>query len=201
MVQYTQRLRVGTVEEVKQRGSLVMAGSDRPLAIFYHQEHLYAIDNRCPHMGFPLHRGTTDDGILTCHWHHARFDLASGCAFDPWADNIPAYPVEIRDGEVWVTLQAQRGKYGGTLATSPTPGHGTESPAGAGQGHYRVARCWGPAISYTHSSGSLWRATPAVRVVVGPYYSHRYGEYSAASPWRGTPFPTLPGGGTRRARL
>ena len=106
MVQYTQRLRVGTVEEVKQRGSLVMAGSDRPLAIFYHQEHLYAIDNRCPHMGFPLHRGTTDDGILTCHWHHARFDLASGCAFDPWADDIPAYPVEIRDGEVWVTLQA-----------------------------------------------------------------------------------------------
>ena len=34
-----------------------------------------------------------------------RFDLASGCAFDLWADDIPAYPVEIRDGEVWVTIQ------------------------------------------------------------------------------------------------
>ena len=37
------------------------------------------LDNRCPHMGFALDRGSVDDGILTCHWHHARFDLASGC--------------------------------------------------------------------------------------------------------------------------
>jgi nitrite reductase/ring-hydroxylating ferredoxin subunit len=106
MAQQIQHIRVGTVEEVKQRRAMVIAGSDRPVAIFYHQEHIYAVDNRCPHMGFPLHRGTTDDGILTCHWHHARFDLASGCAFDLWADDIPTYPVEIRHGEVWVTVQA-----------------------------------------------------------------------------------------------
>jgi nitrite reductase/ring-hydroxylating ferredoxin subunit len=37
------------------------------------------------HMGFPLERGSVADGILTCHWHHARFDLASGCTFDLWA--------------------------------------------------------------------------------------------------------------------
>ena len=38
---------------------------------------VFAVDNRCPHMGFPLDRGTVKDCILTCHWHHARFDLAS----------------------------------------------------------------------------------------------------------------------------
>lgn len=38
---------------------------------------MFAVDNRCPHMGFPLDRGTCGDGILTCHWHHASFDLAS----------------------------------------------------------------------------------------------------------------------------
>jgi hypothetical protein len=37
-----------------------------------------------------------------CHWHHARFDLASGCTFDLWADDVPTAAVEIRDGEVWV---------------------------------------------------------------------------------------------------
>jgi hypothetical protein len=26
-------------------------------------------------MGFPINQGTVKDGILTCHWHHARFDL------------------------------------------------------------------------------------------------------------------------------
>jgi hypothetical protein len=55
-------------------------------------------------MGFPLHRGSVHDGILTCHWHHARFDLASGGTFDQFADDVPSFPVEIRDDEVWVDL-------------------------------------------------------------------------------------------------
>lgn len=62
----------------------------------------FALDNRCPHMGFPLHRGTLRDGILTCHWHHAKFDLASGCTFDPFADDVATFYSEIRDGAVWV---------------------------------------------------------------------------------------------------
>jgi hypothetical protein len=53
-------------------------------------------------MGFPLDRGSIEDGTLTCHWHHARFDLASGCTFDLWADDVPTCPTEVRDGEVWV---------------------------------------------------------------------------------------------------
>jgi hypothetical protein len=51
-----------------------------------------------------LHRGTVQDGILTCHWHHARFDLESGGTFDQFADEARVFPVEIRDGEVWVDL-------------------------------------------------------------------------------------------------
>ena len=55
----TQHIRIGTLDELKQQGMLVVSGRDRPLAVFYHQDRLYAIDNRCPHMGFPLHRGET----------------------------------------------------------------------------------------------------------------------------------------------
>ena len=53
-------------------------------------------------MGFPLDRGSTEDGILTCHWHHARFDLTSGCTFDLWADDVPTCAVELRWDEIWV---------------------------------------------------------------------------------------------------
>jgi hypothetical protein len=68
---------------------------------------VHAVDNRCPHMGFPLHRGTLQDGILTCHWHHARFDLESGGTFDQFADEARVFPVEIRGGEVWVDLSSR----------------------------------------------------------------------------------------------
>ena len=95
-------VRVGSLEELKTRGRLVLRGHHRPVLVVYDQGRVFALDNRCPHMGFPLHRGTIEDGVLTCHWHHARFDLASGCTFDLWADDAPTCPVELRDGEVWV---------------------------------------------------------------------------------------------------
>jgi nitrite reductase/ring-hydroxylating ferredoxin subunit len=83
---------------------LVVNIEGHTLALFTDGERVYAVDNRCPHMGFPLHRGTIKDGILTCHWHHARFDLASGGTFDQWADDVPTYPVEVRGEEIYVDL-------------------------------------------------------------------------------------------------
>src|SRR5260370_39324001 len=56
-------------------------------------------------MGFPLRRGTCEAGLLTCHWHHARFDLESGCTLDPWADDARAFDVELDRGEVWVSVR------------------------------------------------------------------------------------------------
>jgi nitrite reductase/ring-hydroxylating ferredoxin subunit len=92
------------VEEVRAAGCLVVRVEHHSIALFAHNGQLHAVDNRCPHMGFPLHRGSVRDGILTCHWHHARFDLATGGTFDPWADDVRAFPVEIRDGDVWINV-------------------------------------------------------------------------------------------------
>ena len=92
----------GSLEELKAKGQLVVHGRHRPILVIHHRGRVFALDNRCPHMGFPLERGSVEDGILTCHWHHARFDLESGCTFDLWADDVPICPVEVRNGEVWV---------------------------------------------------------------------------------------------------
>jgi nitrite reductase/ring-hydroxylating ferredoxin subunit len=92
----------GSLEELKAKGRVVVHGSHRPILVVYDRGRIFALDNRCPHMGFPLERGSVEDGILTCHWHHARFDLESGCTFDLWADDVPICPVQVRNGEVWV---------------------------------------------------------------------------------------------------
>ena len=42
------------------------------------------------------------NGILTCHWHHARFDLSSGGTFNPFADDVRSFPVSVVDGEIWI---------------------------------------------------------------------------------------------------
>ena len=96
------QIRVGSLEQVRERGCTVVTGGGHAIAVFHHEGEVYAVDNRCPHMGFPLDRGSVSDGILTCHWHHARFDLSSGGTFNPFADDVRSFPVSVVDGEVWV---------------------------------------------------------------------------------------------------
>src|SRR5688572_13725513 len=105
-------LRAGTLDELERQGVRVVSGGRHGIAVVAHREgselRVSAVDNRCPHMGFPLHKGTVCDGILTCHWHHARFDLASGGTFDQFADDVQAYDVVVRDDIVYVDPRPRR---------------------------------------------------------------------------------------------
>ncbi|HET7580130.1 MAG TPA: Rieske (2Fe-2S) protein [Bacillales bacterium] len=95
-------IHAGSINSLRDEGAKVVKGGRHGIAVFFHEGEVYAVDNRCPHMGFPLHRGSLCDGILTCHWHHARFDVKSGGTLDPWADDVTTYPVEEKEGELWI---------------------------------------------------------------------------------------------------
>jgi nitrite reductase/ring-hydroxylating ferredoxin subunit len=98
-------VRAAALAEVPEGGSRVINLGGHVIALFNSGGgRIFAVDNRCPHMGFPLDRGTLDDCILTCHWHHARFDLSSGGTFDQWADDARVYPLRIAGGEIFVDL-------------------------------------------------------------------------------------------------
>jgi len=90
------------LDDLKRDRFKVVSTAGRTILVLFDEGQVFALDNRCPHMGFPLHSGTVRDGILTCHWHHAKFDLASGCTLDPFADDTPRFAVEVRDGLVYV---------------------------------------------------------------------------------------------------
>src|SRR3954467_1032421 len=95
-------VRAASLSELRAAGRLVVHVDRHTICLFAEGDDVHAVDNRCPHMGFPLHKGSVADGILTCHWHHARFDLESGGTFDPWADDVQTYPTVIEDGIVYV---------------------------------------------------------------------------------------------------
>ncbi len=96
--------RIATVADVTKVGLHTVHVNGHVIVLVHHGGEIYALDNRCPHMGFPLDRGSVQDGILTCHWHHARFDLCTGGSFDLWADDTPNFPVEVRNGDVFVDV-------------------------------------------------------------------------------------------------
>jgi len=101
-------VRAASLTDLPEGGRMTVNLDGHVIALFHTPEGIFAVDNRCPHMGFPLDRGTVKDCILTCHWHHARFDLHSGGAFDPWADDVRAFPVKLEGGDILLDL-APRG--------------------------------------------------------------------------------------------
>jgi nitrite reductase/ring-hydroxylating ferredoxin subunit len=103
-IETPRRVRAASVAEVVAAGRLVVALDGNTVCLIADGGEVHAVDNRCPHMGFPLHRGSVADGILTCHWHHARFDLCSGGTLDQWADDLRCFPVEVEGDDVFVDL-------------------------------------------------------------------------------------------------
>jgi nitrite reductase/ring-hydroxylating ferredoxin subunit len=108
VVDTSKRTRAASLSDLEAKGRLVVGLEGQTVCLLLDGGKVHAIDNRCPHMGFPLHRGTVNDGILTCHWHHARFDLCTGGTFDQWADELRRFPVEVDDGEIYVDITPRR---------------------------------------------------------------------------------------------
>ncbi len=105
------RVRVGSLDDLQDQGRLLAKVGNHGVCVFWHDGQAYALDDRCPHMGFPLHRGSVEEGLVTCHWHHARFDLATGGTLDPFADDARAFPVEVDEaGDVFLVVEAADGR-------------------------------------------------------------------------------------------
>ncbi len=94
--------RAGSLAELQSTGRLLTKVGTLPVVVFWSEDRAWAIEDRCPHMGFPLHQGTVESGLVTCHWHHARFDLVTGCTLDPFADDARGFLVTIDGDDVLV---------------------------------------------------------------------------------------------------
>ena len=99
-------IKCAEVAEIPEEGVIALNVGGHSIALAKSNGKIFAVDNRCPHMGYPLNRGSVQDGILICHWHHAMFDLASGCTFHPFADDVQAYPIDVRERSVYVNVGA-----------------------------------------------------------------------------------------------
>ena len=85
-------------------GRRIFKHGGRQIAVIKSETGIYAFNNRCPHEGYPLKVATLADGcVLTCNWHNWKFDLESGETL-VGGDRLRRYPVEVRDGAVWLDL-------------------------------------------------------------------------------------------------
>jgi 3-phenylpropionate/trans-cinnamate dioxygenase ferredoxin subunit len=64
-----------------------------------------ALRDQCSHAEYPLSDGHLDGKDLVCQYHGARFDACTGARKTlPAVRPVKSYPVEVRDGDVYVDL-------------------------------------------------------------------------------------------------
>jgi toluene monooxygenase system ferredoxin subunit len=67
-----------------------------------------AFEDRCAHQGVPLSQGRLLAGVLTCSAHEWQYDAATGRCLNPCDVTLKAFPVEVRDGDIWVEVTGPR---------------------------------------------------------------------------------------------
>jgi nitrite reductase/ring-hydroxylating ferredoxin subunit len=101
----TQWLQVAAVSDVPTgEARAIKLDGGRSIALFNVDGRIYATDNQCPHMGYPLTRGAVRHGILTCDWHGRSFDLEGGGCFNRECDDLQTFPVDVRKDVILIQL-------------------------------------------------------------------------------------------------
>lgn len=101
----------GPADDLLPGASKLVYLNGQQVALFNVDGRYYALNNRCSHARGPLSEGTVevegDTCSVTCPWHYAKFDLATGSVIDGIAAApVPAYHVEVRDGQLIVSVGA-----------------------------------------------------------------------------------------------
>jgi len=60
---------------------------------------IYALEGMCTHQQLPLDGGEVEEGVLTCEWHGAQFDVCSGRAVGlPAVQGLRQFDARIDEG-------------------------------------------------------------------------------------------------------
>jgi nitrite reductase/ring-hydroxylating ferredoxin subunit/hemoglobin-like flavoprotein len=102
---------VGIAEDIPDGERKIIQADDLSIGVFHHQGAWYALMNSCLHRGGPVCEGPLEEDILTCPWHGYQYNLPDGrLLLDPNA-TLPMYPVELRDGELYLTVPIMKRDY------------------------------------------------------------------------------------------
>jgi nitrite reductase/ring-hydroxylating ferredoxin subunit len=92
------KVTVGKVENVPTgRGATVKLKDGTEVALFNVGGTFHAIENFCPHKGYPLADSRLYGQIVECDLHGWRFDVASGECFTKKDCSLESYEVIIED--------------------------------------------------------------------------------------------------------
>lgn len=93
---------VCNVNEIENSRAKIFCIDKERIAVYKHENKLYAIHNVCKHQGGPLGEGKILDGCITCPWHGYQYLPHNGQSPPPFKEKVNTYDVQIVDDKVWL---------------------------------------------------------------------------------------------------
>lgn len=90
------------VKEIENSRAKIFCIDKERIAVYRHEDRLYAIHNVCKHQGGPLGEGKIIDGCITCPWHGYQYLPQNGQSPPPFKEKVSTYDVKINDDKVWL---------------------------------------------------------------------------------------------------
>jgi nitrite reductase/ring-hydroxylating ferredoxin subunit len=97
--------KIATVAEIPPGAAKQVTVNGRKLGVFNVGGTFYVLDDTCPHRGAPLFEGEVTGTEVTCPWHGARFDLATGKHLCPPAQKgVQSFKVQVVGDEIQIDV-------------------------------------------------------------------------------------------------
>jgi sulfoxide reductase heme-binding subunit YedZ len=90
------------VQEIENTRAKIFCVDKERIAVYRHEDKIFAIHNVCKHQGGPLGEGKILDGCITCPWHGYQYLPHNGQSPPPFKEKVSTYAVKVIDGKVWL---------------------------------------------------------------------------------------------------
>jgi methionine sulfoxide reductase heme-binding subunit len=90
------------VNEIADGRAKIFCVDKERIAVYRHENNLYAVHNVCKHQGGPLGEGKILDGCITCPWHGYQYLPHNGQSPPPFKEKVSTYDVKVVNDAVWL---------------------------------------------------------------------------------------------------
>jgi 3-phenylpropionate/trans-cinnamate dioxygenase ferredoxin subunit len=97
-------VRTEPLEAIKDGTPRAVFPKGLPVLLIRRGAEVFALENRCAHMGCPLAAGRLEGWLLQCPCHDWRFDIRDGRFADAPELSVKTYPAQVREGAVFVRI-------------------------------------------------------------------------------------------------
>lgn len=93
---------VCNVDDIEDSRAKIFCVDKERIAVYRHEDKLFAVHNVCKHQGGPLGEGKIIDGCITCPWHGYQYLPQNGQSPPPFQEKVNTYDVKIVKEKVWL---------------------------------------------------------------------------------------------------